>query len=30
MQTTANTEDNELVEPDVQINDPEPEWDMDW
>lgn len=37
MQTTANnTEDNELMEPDVQINpapepeDPDTDWDMNW
>lgn len=36
MQTEANNEDNELIEPDVHINPaPEPEepdtdWDMNW
>jgi hypothetical protein len=33
MPTTENKEDNELMEPDVQINDqpdPDADWDMEW
>jgi hypothetical protein len=27
---SANTEDKELEEPDVQINDPDADWDVEW
>lgn len=31
MLESVNTEDNEIIEPDVQINDtPEPEVEVDW
>lgn len=34
MQTGADNEDNEIIEPDVHINpepeDPDTDWDMNW
>lgn len=30
MATTKNTDDNDLIEPDVQINETETEPDTDW
>jgi hypothetical protein len=33
MLESVNTEDNEIIEPDVQINDtpdPDLDWDVDW
>ena len=32
MATTTNNDDNDVIEPDFQFNDPEPDadWDLNW